>query len=48
MRWAGSVVRMGEKRLAYRVLMRKPEMKKKPLRSFKYRYGKGKVVLVLN
>jgi hypothetical protein len=28
MRWAGNVVRMGEKRNAYRVLMEKPEGKR--------------------
>jgi hypothetical protein len=28
MRWAGNVVRMGEKRIACRILVRKPEGKK--------------------
>jgi hypothetical protein len=31
MRWAGHVARMGEKRNAYRILVRKPEAKR-PLR----------------
>jgi hypothetical protein len=36
MRWAGHVVRRGEKRNAYRILMRKPEGKR-PLGKPRYR-----------
>ena len=41
MRWAGHIARMGERRVAYRVLVRKPEGK----RPFKRPRRRRKVIL---
>jgi hypothetical protein len=38
MRWTGHITRMGEKKNAYRILLGKPEKKKRPLRILRQRW----------